>query len=286
MTVAVAAAGGTAAATLALLARRAAALERVRALRPATDRVPRGVHARVGVALAAAAVEVEPAAALRLWLLAGVLGAALGLALVPALVVPGAVLGLVAPPVILHLARHRSQRRRAEALPVLLERVAAALRAGDTVEIALRGAAAGGPLAADVRTVQARVEWGAPLADALRAWAGSDDLTGVRAAAGALAIASTTGGAAADALEGLAGSLRDRLAVVAEARALATQARASAAVMVAVPFGHLAWTALTDPAAISELAGSPVGRLSLGAGALLDALGAWWMRRILRDRRA
>jgi Flp pilus assembly protein TadB len=56
--------------------------------------------------------------------------------------------------------------------------------------------------------------------------------------------------------------------------------------MVAVPFGHLAWTALTDPAAISELAGSPVGRLSLGAGALLDALGAWWMRRILRDRRA
>ena len=54
---------------------------------------------------------------------------------------------------------------------------------------------------------------------------------GVDASAGALALCASVGGRSADALDGLATSLRDRLAVGAEARALSSQARMSAMVV-------------------------------------------------------
>ena len=99
-----------------------------------------------------------------------------------------------------------------------------------------------------------------------------------------LAVAAETGGAAATALDGLARSLRDALGAQAEATALSAQARLSAIVVGAAPIAYLLFAAATDPHATETLVSTSAGRICLGLGLGLDALGALWMRHITRSQ--
>jgi tight adherence protein B len=205
-------------------------------------------------------------------------------ALNPVLAVPAALAAAVAGPVGLGLARGRGQRRFVAALPEFVDLVAARLRSGHTVATALIDAVATrGPVAADVGRVLRRVELGESLADALAWWSDERRLDAVRAVAGALVVASGTGGAAADALEGLARSLRDQLGARAEAAALSSQARMSAVVVGAAPIAYVAFASAVDPDAAAVLVTTPVGRACLVIGLGLDLLGVAWMRRIVRS---
>jgi tight adherence protein B len=105
---------------------------------------------------------------------------------------------------------------------------------------------------------------------------------GVRAVAGALTLVTTVGGSAAGPLEGLAASLRADDAAAGEARALSAQARVSAAVVGLAPLGYLAFSAMADPASSRVLVATAAGRFCLGAGLVLEALAAWWMRALVR----
>ncbi len=204
--------------------------------------------------------------------------------LAPTLVPLVVVAGLAAGPVLLVTARGRVRRRYLTDLPGLVELLAARLRSGHTVPTALADAAAGpGPVAVDLRGLLARLDHGEPLAAALAWWAERRGLDPVRAVAGALAVAAETGGAAADALDGLARSLRDHLGARAEADAQSAQARLSAVVVGAAPLGYLAFSAAVDPGSVGLLLTTGVGRVCLVLGLGLDALAVWWMRRIVRS---
>jgi tight adherence protein B len=195
-----------------------------------------------------------------------------------------ALAAFAAGPVSLVLARSRRERAFAAALPAALEQVAAELRGGGTVATALERLAAGATAVADdVRRVNVRTELGLPLADALSGWPAQHDAPGVRAVAGALAVATTMGGRAADAVDGLASSMRHRLDAVAEARSLSAQARLSAVVVGAAPVGYLAFSALVDPGAVTALIDTGVGRVCLVVGLGLEGLAGLWIRRILRS---
>jgi tight adherence protein B len=186
-------------------------------------------------------------------------------------------------PVVVHSLRHRRARQITAAVPDVLDRIGAELRAGGTIASAVAGVAGGdGPLAADFARIELRSRIGATSEDALAAWARERPVPGVSAAAGALALCATVGGRAADALEGLSSSLRDRIAVVAEAEALSAQARMSALVIGGVPFAYLGWSALVDPATLATITGTAVGRFCFGVGVALELVGLWWMRRIVR----
>ncbi|MEY2404355.1 MAG: tight adherence protein, partial [Acidimicrobiaceae bacterium] len=100
-------------------------------------------------------------------------------------------------------------------------------------------------------------------------------------AAAALGLGAELGGAAARSLDGVAGTLRDRNGIRREVRALSAQARASAVVIGAAPVAFLLVVAAADPGALGFLVGSGFGLLCLGSGVALDAIGAWWMRRIV-----
>ena len=128
-----------------------------------------------------------------------------------------------------------------------------------------------------------RTQLGLPLEDALAAWPADHDAAGVRAAAGALSVAAAMGGRAAEAIDGLAASLRHRLDAIAEAHALSAQARMSAVVVGAAPLGYLAFSALVDPGAVTALIDTGVGRVCLVVGLSLEGLAALWIRRILRS---
>jgi tight adherence protein B len=239
---------------------------------------------RLAAALYDADVSWTPEEAVEYWSIGVLAAALLAAALAPVLVILAGLAAVAGGPFGLALRRSRREQRFAAGLPPALEGIAAELRGGGTVGGALdRLAETSEPVAGDLRRVRARTRLGLPLTEALAAWPSEHDAPGVRAAAGALSVATTMGGRAADAIDGLASSLRQRLDAVAEARALSAQARLSAVVVGVAPLGYLAFSALVDPAAVTVLIDTGVGRACLVVGLGLEALAGAWIRRILRS---
>jgi tight adherence protein B len=190
-------------------------------------------------------------------------------------------------------ARSRQAAADERELPHLLERVARHLRSGASLPQAFAaatpprppsGASAHG-LAEVWRTVAERSatmgmvaaldEWSEHSRDPAR--------PSIGLAVAALAVAASTGGSPARAVDGVASTLRSRLAVAEEVRALSSQARASATVIALAPVGFGALAAATDDRTAAFL-GTPAGVALTLTGLALDAAGAWWMARLCRVR--
>jgi tight adherence protein B len=211
--------------------------------------LPPTLHARVATRLDRAAIEMPVEHVLQVWFAGIVVAALLSVGLAgPSGALGACVAAMIAGPAYVFARRNRRARFVTEAIPGVVDGIAAELRAGGTIATAIRGVAFGdSALAIDFQRIVARVEIGAPLDDALRVWARERPIAGVEALAGALAVCARTGGPAADAIDALASALRDRLAVIAEAHALSAQARLSAIVIGAAPIAYLAWSTLVRP---------------------------------------
>ena len=210
-----------------------------------------------------------------------------------ALVAAGPVLAVVVLAVVLVAAvaaRRGAPARRAaadeRALPGVLEAIARQLRAGGSLQQAIAAV----EVDADPRCSSLPATWSrladlAPVvgvAAALDAWAAdAPDTPSVQLATAALAMANDTGGSPARAVDGVASTLRSRLAVADEVRALSSQARASAAVIALAPLAFGAAAGLTD-ARTAAFFTTPVGLTLLVTGLALDGAGAWWMGRLCR----
>jgi tight adherence protein B len=272
-------------AALAGAARRTDPNRRLRGLAASRQwRLPEPWRRRLDRALADAALDVRPEAACEGAVIAVVAVALVTFSVAPGLVPIAVPLTVGAGVVGLWAARGRAERRFVVALPGALEQVAAALRGGASVGEALETVAvAGGPLASDLAGIRARTALGITLADALAMWPTERPAASVRAVAGALAVASSVGGPAADALDGLAVSLRERLGAIEEARALAAQSRVSAFVVGGAPIAYLVFSAALDPTSIDTLVATGVGRVCLLLGLGAELLAALWMHRILSN---
>jgi tight adherence protein B len=239
------------------------------------------------ISLVAEEVEhrVEPAellVAVRVASVAAPLGVALLLGPASALFVVG--VGAVAPRLLLPLLVRRQAARRDEQLAGALERVAAGVRSGSSITIALDELAGelADPLGSELRAIAEAVRHGMPLGAALDSWAGGPTASReVTLAAAALALGAAAGGPVARALDGVAATLRERRQLQAEVRALATQARASAWLLALAPVGFAGLMSTVAPDAVAFLVTTPVGLLCLGAGLTLDVIGAVWMARVV-----
>ena len=212
---------------------------------------------------------------------AGVAGAAVAaFALGPVAVAVSVVGAAIAP---LVLGRHRRARalvRRRSQLPRALERLAGALRSGSSLPIALAeaGRVTPDPLGAELAALALGASRGQPMAVVLDGWTRQHDDPGTRLAASALVLATVVGVAPARAVDGVAATLRERLELSAERRALASQARTSAVVLSAAPLLFALLLGMSDGAAGRFLLHSRAGWACLAGGVGLDAAGAWWMR--------
>ena len=86
-------------------------------------------------------------------------------------------------------------------------------------------------------------------------------------------------------LDGVAASLRERVALEREVSALSSQSRASAVVLVVAPVVFAAAAAVVDDRILNVLVGRPIGWACMGLGLGLDALGAFWMARLIGRHR-
>lgn len=162
--------------------------------------------------------------------------------------------------------------------------MARALRTGASLRQAVAEAAhrTPGHLGHELQRVSTQAERGVPLVQALDELAARRPLPGVRLAVAALCLGAETGGAQAQAVDGVATTLRDRLAVLAEVRALSSQARISALVISLAPLGFGAFAATTDPRTATFLFHTGAGFALLVAGGVLDGVGWMWMNRLSR----
>lgn len=177
-----------------------------------------------------------------------------------------------------------TERRRAAQLPEALERMAAGLRTGSTLTQALSdtGSTTEPPLGLELVGLAQEASHGRRLLTVLDDWAASRDDAGTRLAGTALSLATIVGTTPARAIDGVAATLRERLELAGERRALATQARTSALVLSTMPLGFGLLLALTDATAWRFLVSTPLGWACLAAGIGLDAVGAVWMARLTR----
>jgi tight adherence protein B len=170
------------------------------------------------------------------------------------------------------------------ALPECLESVARALRSGASLRQAVGEAATTTPgaLGKELDRVADEAGHGMPLVASLEELGLRRPLPGLQLAVAALCLGSETGGAQAQAVDGVATTIRERLAIVAEARALAPQARMSALVIGLAPVGFGVFAASTDPRTAQFLLHTSAGLILLAAGLTLDGLGWLWMQRLCR----
>jgi tight adherence protein B len=242
----------------------------------------------VAAALADADLPVPPAGAWTAWM------AVLAGGVLVALVAGGPGLAGVAvvalgpgPALVLRSRRGTADARIEQALPVALEGVARSLRSGASLRQAIEeagraGAGGGRALAAELSRAAAEAAQGASLVAALEAVAVRRPLAGVRLGVAALCLGAETGGAQARAVDGVAATVRERLAVAAELRALSSQARISALVIGLAPVGFGAFAATTDPRTAQFIFHTPAGLVLLVGGLILDTLGWLWMQRLAK----
>jgi tight adherence protein B len=180
----------------------------------------------------------------------------------------------------------RVATRRDAQLPEALERMASALRAGRSLTAALAevGEAAPAPLGDELRAAVESLRHGGGLERALAAWlAAAGPSREVALAVTALDLAGRAGGEVARALDRVSATLRERRELRAEVRALATQARASAGVLLAAPLAFALLVSTVEPGVAGFLLATPLGLLCLAVGLALDGLGALWMARIVEQ---
>jgi tight adherence protein B len=185
-------------------------------------------------------------------------------------------------------ARASARRHRATQLPPALETLATSLRTGASLPVAIgeAGATVDPPLSTELTAVARAAAHGRPVTEALDEWSAQHDDPGTRLAATALVLATVVGSTPAHAVDSVAATLRERLDLTAERRALGTQARASALVLALAPVAFATLLVMGDTPAAHFLLGSPAGWTCLVIGIAFDATGAWWMSRLTRGPQA
>jgi tight adherence protein B len=171
------------------------------------------------------------------------------------------------------------------ALPAWLDACVRAARSGATLRDALRDGAmtvTSPALRAQLAPFLAGLDAGDGLATAL------DELDERSSAMATLQrvlrLAVSVGGPSAPALDAVATTLHERAALGRELRALSASARASAMLMALAPMAFAAMASLVDPR-VGSFFLSVSGAVCLMVGLALEAVGAWWMVRIVRSVR-
>ncbi len=181
----------------------------------------------------------------------------------------------------------RSQERRKQiglALPDALGSTASALRAGFSLIQALDVCArqTKGPLGQEFERMLAETRVGVPVDEALENLAqraGSADLSLMVTA---VQIQRQVGGNLAEVLDRIQQTIRERVRLQAEVRALSAQGRMSSVIIGLLPIGLLVLMALIAPAFVGPMFQPGIGRMLLILAAMFEVVGFFVLSRVVR----
>ena len=196
----------------------------------------------------------------------------------------GAVAAFIVPPALRRRGIHRRAASMETQLADLTGAMALAVRSGLSAARALHAAAddAEAPLAEALRALVEAERVGEPFERALDRFArevGSDD---ARLFALVVDLHAKTGGDLARALDEVSQTIRHRVGVRRDLRALSAQGRISGTVLGVLPVGFFLVLALTSRRELTAVVGTPAGAAMVIAGLVLEGLAFLWIRRLLR----
>lgn len=175
----------------------------------------------------------------------------------------------------------RRDREVCAALPDFCSGVARRLMVGETLLMAMNGAAEGSPVAPEMAAIARRHARGVPMVHAVGEWAGRSASPDVRMIAMAVELSSEGTGAQPELFDRIGHNVARRQAAIADARSHAAQAHLSGWVVASLPWVVLVAVLAERGAAAEVVLWHPIGRFCLGAALGLEVLGVWWMRRMI-----
>lgn len=186
------------------------------------------------------------------------------------------------------LSRRRAQRlhRLEQQLPLALDLMGRALRAGHALPTAIKmvGEEASDPIAREFRRLSEEINFGMGLPEALTRLAQRVPLEDARYFVIAVLIQRETGGNLAELLDNIAVIVRARLKLLGQVRTLSAEGRLSAWILGLLPFVLAMLINAINPEFMQVLWTDPVGVQLVGSALGSMALGIVWMRKIIRIR--
>ena len=185
------------------------------------------------------------------------------------------------------LRRLRGRRtlavRRDEQLADAVTAMTAAVRSGMSVPQAIGYAMRESepPVSDELARLVADIDVGVPLGDAVDAWAERTQSEDAQLVAGALDLHRRSGGDLPSVLDQVAATIRERVAVGRETRALTAQARLSGWILGVLPIGFFGFLWLTSRRDIEGALATPTGLGSVLLGLMLEVGAFFWIRSLL-----
>jgi tight adherence protein B len=251
-------------------------------------RFPRELWGRLGPAFAAAGNRIGwphllTAGGIAAAVVIGFTDRLLGLSPAVVLILGGAA-ALAAPTLLLRLAQARYRNQFLEVFPDALDLVARAVKAGLPVTEAMGVAAReiADPVGSELRQTLEQAQIGVHMGDALQQMADRIRVPDFRFYVVALALQQKTGGSLAETLANLSTVIRARKALRLKARALSSEAKASAAVLGALPFFVGGAMSVLNPDMAAALFLDPRGRFMLGVAFLSLLTGLVMMAQMIK----
>jgi tight adherence protein B len=216
----------------------------------------------------------------------------LGVGAVGALLVgllPGLLAAVAVPLGARLLVKFRTSRRQnafADQLDDSLQLMASSLRAGHSIMRAMDAVSqeAASPTAEEFARLVNETRVGRDLTEALDEIAertSSEDFAWVSQA---IAIHREVGGNLAEVLDAVGHTIRERNAIRRQVKALSAEGKLSAIVLMALPFGILAFISMTNPGYLAGFTESLVGYGMLAVAAVMMTVGGLWLKSTVKIR--
>jgi tight adherence protein B len=253
---------------------------------PARRGLPGTLVTRLDASLAAAGNQIGILRLVAVAMLSGTMilagSAAMQIPLASAIALAGAA-ALGAPALLVRFAQNRYQRRFLDLFPDALDIIVRAVRAGLPVLEAMEMTAheIGAPVGKEFERMLGEIQIGVELDDALQHAADRIRVPDFRFFVVSLLLQRQTGGGIAEILTGLSVIIRQRKQLRAKARALIAEAKASTAVVAAMPFIAGAGLFLINREMMSVLFVDPRGRFMLGIATTSLLLGIVVMKAMI-----
>jgi tight adherence protein B len=195
----------------------------------------------------------------------------------------GAVIGYVGAEFFL---RHRQSKRfkafTSQLSPTILQ-LSGSMKAGYTFAQAIDLAAKNipAPMGTELGRVTREVQLGLPMNEALGRMVRRNDSEDLRLLLIAVQIQSQVGGNLAHILDSIEYTVRERIRIKGEIKAITAQARASGWVLIALPFGMTAILMMIAPSYFNPMLAKPAGNVLLGLAGFMILCGYGVIRRIV-----
>jgi tight adherence protein B len=200
-------------------------------------------------------------------------GLVYGQTLIGALV---ALAGAAVPILVVYVKRSRRLRLFEQRFPEALDLLGRAVRAGHafTSGLEMVSKESPEPVSSEFRTTFEEQNFGLPLRDALSNFAERVPLVDVQFFVTALMIQKDTGGNLAEILDELARVIRERFRIHREVQIKTAQGRLTALILILLPIGMLLLMRIMNPSYVNVLFEDSLGVRLLAAAAILQAVGA------------